>query len=185
MSMRACRDRVRAFIYSAIYVALIAAPQAGQQTEPLSARAPANPVASAATPAPPPNRPADDVATPVDDPASVEPAPTTRPAPVTVPPQRPAALIPLYTSFVALQALDVHSTLWALDHGGVEGNPLVQPFVGSHGFALVKIATTTAMILAVERLRKTHPRAAVIVMIAANSGYAMIVANNYALSRRD
>jgi hypothetical protein len=41
------------------------------------------------------------------------------------------------------------------------------------------------MILAVERLRKTHPRAAVIVMIAANSGYAMIVANNYALSRRD
>ena len=38
--------------------------------------------------------------------------------------ERPAALIPLYLTFTAIQALDVDSTLRAIDSGsGREGNP--------------------------------------------------------------
>src|SRR5207249_7121435 len=95
----------------------------------------------------------------------------------TVAQRRPAALIPLYSSFAALQALDVHSSRQALNQGAVEGNPVIAPIVGTRGFPLVKVATTSAIIFATERLRKTHPRAAVVMMIAANSAYAMIVAN--------
>jgi Domain of unknown function (DUF5658) len=100
------------------------------------------------------------------------------------PPRRPAALIPLYLSFATLQALDVHSTLQALDQGGAESNPVVAGMVGTHGFPLMKAVTTTAIILATERFRKSHPRAAIAVMIAANSAYAVIVANNYGLAGR-
>src|SRR5438552_19114659 len=37
--------------------------------------------------------------------------------------RRPPALIPLYASFIALEALDVHSTSRALSNGAVEANP--------------------------------------------------------------
>ncbi len=45
--------------------------------------------------------------------------------------RRPSALIPLYASFVALEALDVHSTSRALANGAVEANPAMSGLTGS------------------------------------------------------
>jgi hypothetical protein len=53
-----------------------------------------------------------------------------RPVTAVLPPEsptpRPAAVMPLYVSFVALQLIDVHSTSRALDRGAVEANPLMK-----------------------------------------------------------
>jgi hypothetical protein len=94
---------------------------------------------------------------------------------------RPRPLVPLYVSFAALQALDLHSTRAALDRGYAEANPVMAPFVRHRGAALAfKVATTGVTIFAVERLwRREHRTAAVITMIAANAGYAFIVSQNY------
>ncbi len=94
---------------------------------------------------------------------------------------RPKSLVPLYVSFAALQAFDLHSTHAALDRGYTEANPVIAPFVRNRGAALAfKAATTGATIFAVERLwRKQHRVAAVVTMVAANAAYALIVSHNY------
>ncbi|HEX7084760.1 MAG TPA: DUF5658 family protein [Vicinamibacterales bacterium] len=99
---------------------------------------------------------------------------------------RPAPLVPLYVSFVALQGLDLHSTHAALDRGHTEANPVMAPFVRNRGAALAfKAATTGATIFAVERLwKKNHRVAAVVTMVAANAAYALIVSHNYRTARR-
>jgi hypothetical protein len=96
---------------------------------------------------------------------------------------RPRLLIPLYSSFAVLQALDVHSTTRALDGAiAVEGNPMMKGIVGQPvAFAAMKAGTAAGIIYAVEKLRKTHPRAAVILMTGLNSAYISIVAHNYSL----
>ena len=117
------------------------------------------------------------------------PAPT-RPFQLSEPalsPPRPAALMPLYGSFIGLQALDFDSTMKALGSGaGREANPLMQSIVGRPAALLaVKAGATGAIIFASERLRKTHhPAAAVMLMIGINSAYATIVAHNYAVANR-
>jgi hypothetical protein len=94
-------------------------------------------------------------------------------------------LIPLYVSFVALQALDVHSTLLAVDRGAKETNPLAAPFV-EHPPALIafKAGMTVGTLYLVERVRR-HSRVGAIVLTAAfNSAYATVVANNYRIAAR-
>jgi hypothetical protein len=104
------------------------------------------------------------------------------PAPAT---HRPAALIPLYISFGALQAADIHSTLRALDAGGREANPFLGGVAGSPGALIaVKTAGTAATIFAVERLSKKHPITAVVTMVAINSFIATLAAHNYAIAGR-
>ncbi len=102
----------------------------------------------------------------------------------TRPPPRPAALIPMYASLAALQALDIDSTLRGLDRGGAEQNPLVSSIASSVMFPVVKGGATAAAIVATERLRRKHPLAAIGVMAGANAVYAVIVARNYAISGR-
>src|SRR5438552_12255933 len=67
-----------------------------------------------------------------DDP---QPAIAAAAAPVSAPGatalKRPAALPALYVSFAGLQALDIHSTLAAIDRGARETNPIVGSAVGS------------------------------------------------------
>jgi hypothetical protein len=46
-----------------------------------------------------------------------------------------------------------------------------------------KAATTTAMILVVEKLRRRHRGAAIGLMVATNVAYVMVVAHNYGRSR--
>jgi hypothetical protein len=111
-------------------------------------------------------------------PSPAEPAPAPRPA------KRPAALLPLYVSFTALQFADVHSTLSALDAGGREGNPVFVGFRSPAGMLAVKAGLALGTTYAVERLRKRSPRTAVVLMIALNSTYAGVVAHNYAVARQ-
>jgi hypothetical protein len=98
----------------------------------------------------------------------------------TKPEARPAALLPLYTSFVTLQVLDIHSTSYALSRGAVEANPAMQGVVGNPvGFAAMKAAGTAGIIFAAERIRKKNKAAAVGLMIASNSAMAWVVQHNY------
>jgi hypothetical protein len=110
-------------------------------------------------------------------------------APVLIAPaasaHRPSALVPLYLSFAALQALDIHSTLRAPQFGGREANPIVGSMLGSPAaFVAAKAGMTAAIYFASERLWKRHKAAAILTMIALNSTYGAIVAHNYALEAR-
>jgi hypothetical protein len=87
----------------------------------------------------------------------------------------------LYGGLIALQALDTHSTLRAVDSGYVvEQNPLMRWTV-EHPVALVsmKAAASAATILFAEKIRKRHPKRAVAFMAAVNTAYALIVVHNY------
>src|SRR6202035_4754350 len=98
--------------------------------------------------------------------------------------RRPAALLPLYVSFTALQFADVHSTLSARDAGGREGNPVFTGLRSTAGMLAVKSGLALGTTYAVERLRKRSPRTAVVLMAALNSAYAGIVAHNYVNARQ-
>ena len=86
----------------------------------------------------------------------------------------------LYGGLIALQALDTHSTLRAVDSGHAEQNPLMRWSV-EHPVALVsmKAAASAATILVAEQIRKRHPKRAVAFMAAVNTAYALIVVHNY------
>jgi hypothetical protein len=97
----------------------------------------------------------------------------------------PAGLQPaLYGGLIALQALDAHSTLRAVDAGFVEQNPLMRWTV-ERPAALVamKAAASAATIAVAEVIRKRHPKRAVAFMAAVNSAYAVIVLHNYRAAR--
>ena len=102
------------------------------------------------------------------------------------PPPRPVVLTALYGSFAGLQALDFHSTMRAVRSGGHEANPALQRLAGSPAamFA-VKAGATASIIMASERLRKNHhPAAAFMLMVGANSAYAIVAAHNYTVLQR-
>lgn len=91
----------------------------------------------------------------------------------------------LYISFGTLQALDVHSTLLAVNRGARELNPLVASLAyDGAGLTIVKAGTTAATIYATERLAKTHPRLAVVIMTGLVVGSAAVVAHNYSVARQ-
>jgi hypothetical protein len=95
-------------------------------------------------------------------------------------PKRPAALMPLYLSFGALQLIDVHSTSRALRSGAVEANPIMKPFAGSSASLItVKAAGAAVAIFASESLWKRNRAAAIAFMVAANSGMAWVAQHNY------
>ena len=100
--------------------------------------------------------------------------------------KRPGALVPLYVSLVGLQGLDIHSTRQAMNAGAArEGNPLMKPFVNNGAaFVAVKAATTAGTIFFTEKLRKKHPKTAVVLAAAFNVSLAAVVASNYRLARR-
>jgi hypothetical protein len=98
----------------------------------------------------------------------------------------PALHISLSTSFAALQALDVATTLRAVHSGsGVEANPLVGG-LANHPAALIglKAGLTAATIASVRGLSKTHPKAAVLTMIGLNVGSAFVVRSNFGVAAR-
>jgi hypothetical protein len=97
---------------------------------------------------------------------------------------RPGALLPLYVSYGALQGLDVSSTLKARSAGAVEANPLLSGAVQSTpALVVTKSATAAAVIFAAERLRRSHPKGAVVLMVCVNATLAAVVAHNYAVAR--
>ena len=97
---------------------------------------------------------------------------------------RPAALIPLYISFGALQGFDIHSTMKAEAAGGREANPILGA-AGSSTLSLVltKSAATAGVVFGTERLARKHPKSAVLLMFGLNAALTAVVAHNYALSQ--
>lgn len=99
-------------------------------------------------------------------------------------PRRPDALMPLYLSYATLQALDIHSTMRALDRGAVEANPLMKNLTASPAsLVAVKAAGAAGVLYTTEQLWKKNPTAAVVFMIAANSAMAFVVQHNYRAGR--
>jgi len=93
---------------------------------------------------------------------------------------RPAALIPLYASFVALQVLDLHSTTYALDRGAVEANPAIKGFVDNrYAMGALKAAGTAGVIFVSEKVRKKNKAAAIGLMVATNVAMTWVVQHNY------
>jgi Domain of unknown function (DUF5658) len=96
---------------------------------------------------------------------------------------RPAALVPLYASFIALQLLDLHSTHAAVTGGAVEANPALAGFAGNTlAMAAVKAAGTAGVIFCSEKIRAKNKVAALGLMIAANSAMTWVVQHNYRLA---
>lgn len=93
---------------------------------------------------------------------------------------RPAALAPLYASYVALQVLDIHSTKRGLAGGASEANPALKGLVGNTaGLVALKSATTAGVIFGTERLARKHRVASVVLMTVLNSAMTFVVTHNY------
>jgi|SRR5688572_4047538 len=89
-------------------------------------------------------------------------------------------LMPLYVSFAALQALDTHSTLRAIDAGASERNPFLTGIVNQPAaFIALKGGVAASTILVADKLRHRSRTAAIVTMVALNSVYATVVAHNY------
>jgi hypothetical protein len=81
---------------------------------------------------------------------------------------------------VTLQALDVHATMKAVGKGGVEANPAMKGLVREPAaYVAAKIAATAATLYISERLWRRHRVGAVVLMLAVNGAYGVIVASNY------
>jgi hypothetical protein len=91
----------------------------------------------------------------------------------------------LYVTTAVTQALDIHSTLKALDRGGVEMNPLLSGLTGNKAaFIAVKSAVAAGSILAARRLAKRNKVAAIISMVAINAAYGLVAHHNYKVAGR-
>ena len=89
-------------------------------------------------------------------------------------------------SYAALSVVDAHQTRTCLSAGTCrEANPLLSGLSGKPG-ALVtaKLAANTGVALAVWKLRKRHPRAAMVLGVAAAVSQGIVVASNARVGRR-
>jgi hypothetical protein len=86
-------------------------------------------------------------------------------------------------SFATLQALDVVSTLEAVNHRGArEANPLVSPMVQKPmTFIAVKAATTVGTIYLTRKIARKHPRLATVMLVSLNVAMSAVVASNFSL----
>lgn len=100
-------------------------------------------------------------------------------------PKRSTLMTSLYISTAAMQALDVHSTLRALDHGAVEGNPLMENVTRNKvAFVALKAGVAFSTVMAARNMSKRNKVAAVLTLVAINSAYALIVNHNYRVGGR-
>jgi len=103
-----------------------------------------------------------------------------RGAVTTIPATKHTLLTSLYVSTATLQALDLQSTVSALRQGGLEANPMVSPIAGHPAaFVAAKSAVAVSTIFAAHRLSNSNKAAAVAMLLAVNSAYAIVVAHNY------
>ena len=94
-------------------------------------------------------------------------------------------IVSLYAGLAATQALDVHSTLRAIDSGAQEANAMMRWATANPArFIGVKAATTTGTMLILERLRRTHPKPALFLLAGLSSASAVIAAHNYSSPAR-
>jgi hypothetical protein len=87
------------------------------------------------------------------------------------------------TTFAA-QALDVHSTIQALNAGAVEANPMLKGVVKNKlAFIGVKAAIGSGMAFATHRMAKRNKVAAILTAAATNSVYLYVAHHNYKLAK--
>jgi hypothetical protein len=93
--------------------------------------------------------------------------------------QPPIPLAPLYATFAGLTAADGYLTWRAVHNGATEQNRFVAPVAGDAiGLTVLKVSTGAITVLTVQRLRHQHPRTAMWMMVAANSGMMWVVWHN-------
>ena len=92
-------------------------------------------------------------------------------------------LVTLQAATIATQALDVHSTLKALNVGAVEANPLMSGVVKNRAaFIGVKAAMGAGLMYATHRMAKRNKVAAIVTAAAVNSAYLFVAHHNYKLA---
>lgn len=91
----------------------------------------------------------------------------------------------LYAATAAMQALDVHSTLMAIDRGAVEGNPVMGNLTGNKAaFMALKAGVAFSTVMAARNMSKRNKVAAIATLVAINSAYAMVVTHNYRVAQK-
>lgn len=91
----------------------------------------------------------------------------------------------LYATTAAMQMMDVHSTIKAMNVGAVEANPLMGGLVKNRAaFVTTKAAMAAVTIYAAHKMAKTNKLGAALTLVAINSAYLMIVKNNYKIAGR-
>ena len=95
------------------------------------------------------------------------------------------ALRALEASFVGLQALDVVSTMRAIERGHTETNLLMRDVAGRPAaMVAVKAGSTAATVWLVRRLAKRNRVAALATMVAIDAAYVAVVARNFHVAPR-
>jgi hypothetical protein len=90
----------------------------------------------------------------------------------------------LYVSNAAVHALDIHSTLWGIRNGAVEGNRLMAGVTSNTPlFIATKVGISAATIYAANRISRHNRVAAIATLVGINSAYAIAVAHNYRIAR--
>lgn len=93
--------------------------------------------------------------------------------------KRSPVLLSLYGSLAALNAADVVTTRKVMARGGRELNPFMQEAAGNTMMMSgVKLATTAATVIMIDRISKKNRRAGVISAVVANGLMAAVVAHN-------
>jgi hypothetical protein len=94
-------------------------------------------------------------------------------------PQSSRALTSLQVSFVALEALDVFSTMRGLRQGHTEANPLMRGVTGHPmAMATVKAGAAVTTLLLVRQVSRKNRVAAIAMMAAMNTALSVVVARN-------
>ncbi|MGQ0736305.1 MAG: DUF5658 family protein [Acidobacteriota bacterium] len=115
------------------------------------------------------------------------PTPIVLPAPEAAPPRRSSftpVLVGLHALTAVTQAMDLHSTMQALDRGAVEANPIMSGVVKNRAaFIGVKAAVGAGLVLATHRLGQRNKVAAIALSAAVNSAYLYVAHHNYKVAR--
>jgi hypothetical protein len=93
-------------------------------------------------------------------------------------------LLSLQAATVVTQMLDVHSTLKAIQAGGVEGNPMMGGLVGNRAaFVGVKAGISAGVIYITHRVARDNKVAAIAASAAINSAFLMVARHNYRVAQ--
>ena len=93
-------------------------------------------------------------------------------------------IVALQATTVAAQALDVHSTMKAMDRGAVEANPLMTGIVKNKAaFIGVKAGLGAGFMYATHRMARRNKVGAIVTAAAVNSVYLLVAHHNYKVAR--
>ena len=91
----------------------------------------------------------------------------------------------LYYGYAALQMTDAATTVFSVNRGAREANPLLQSAARNPAAMIgLKAATIAGTILTLENVRKEHPVVATASLIAINATLAVVAVNNVSVIAR-